>query len=297
MPGTVRSPVRCSASARVAGVVTSATLAGVTSGPAVSFRGHATTNHSRSARPLRPDRGPDRAVATDHTNRLLPGLSRRPHGLGVDGRALQRTLAARLRRPQPGARGDADRRRRDRYHSRGPAGFGVGAPFTCYALRVPPRARVAFRGDRPGAHHRVDGADRAGAARAAGDSGAPGQYTGDTVMPSAPGPRCAPMTVLASTTMLSAMAGTRRSICRPISSSWSLAPNRVTAMSARKPPDFLTARSTILASARRVPGTRASGATSPPLTVSSGLMENAEPIIACAAPIRPPRRRYSSVPT
>ena len=43
--------------------------------------------------------------------------------------------------------------------------------------------------------------------------------------------------------------------------------------------------------------TRSYGAMAPSVMLSSGLTARADPSSACAAPIRPPRRRYSKVST
>ncbi len=56
-------------------------------------------------------------------------------------------------------------------------------------------------------------------------------YTGDTVMPIAPGPRWAPRIMLASTRVLSTICGSRARSRPPISRSRSSGPNRVMATS------------------------------------------------------------------
>ena len=122
---------------------------------------------------------------------------------------------------------------------------------------------------------------------------------GDTTMPTAPGPTCAPIAAPSSLTNSSAqrgqpLAAARRPAARPA---------RVRRGGGRRPttgpsPAASTARCTSRVSARAKVRTFSSGTTCPSRMCSSGLTDSAEPSTAAAAdPMRPPRRRCSRVST
>jgi hypothetical protein len=117
------------------------------------------------------------------------------------------------------------------------------------------------------------------------------------VMPSAPGPTCAPMIADTGTRIAERALGKRLRSWLTNSGARSSGPKCSTAMSTARPSASATARSTILRTARSVPIVLSSGATSPLRTVSSGLSDNALPTMCAAAPIRPLRRRYSRLST
>src|SRR5262249_13780267 len=91
----------------------------------------------------------------------------------------------------------------------------------------------------------------------------PGQTAGGRVMQRAPGPTCAVMIDVTGTARASLILGTlRRNDSSTRGTRASSTPVCSTATSTGRPPDSVTARSTILRSARSVPTVRSSGATS-----------------------------------
>ena len=135
--------------------------------------------------------------------------------------------------------------------------------------------------------------------RSAGDRS--GQGRGDTQTASMPGPTCAPSTAPSSphhTSRPSRLSASRvAQVARPAGRRGRGWPGGRRTRPPSASPAASTASSSSRLSARAAVRTFSSVATLPSSICSSGFTASAPPNRAAAAPIRPPRRRYSSVST
>ena len=198
----------------------------------------------------------------------------------------------RPQRPAPGAR-SAEQIRADIQREREELGtLGRGPARTRHRAHrlAPPGPRAQARAgdrrrDRRVRRRRPDGPARSPPSRAALRSGHP--------RPSRPGPMWAPMTGPISETKT----GSEPKIWRHSSTRWRAVSGSWMCWTTQAPaPAWWRSRanSTIRSNARRRVRTRSTGVISSS-RVRIGLICRAEPSHACAEPIRPPLRRYSSV--